>query len=59
MKELDSEKLKSAFALINLEYESQLEVEHTAKFTPAVIAKKVMANGENIPVIFMETAAVG
>ena len=60
MLEINSERLKSAFALVNLENEFQREVEHTARFLPAVMEKKnISISGENLPIMFMESSAVG
>ena len=60
MRELSSEKIKSAFALINLGNEKESEVEHSTKFIPGITFTDFgMSTGENINVIFMQTAPVG
>ena len=60
MRELSSEKIKSAFALINIGNEKESEVEHTTKFIPGITFTDFgMTTGENINVLFMQTAPVG
>ena len=60
MKEIDSDRIKSAFALLSLEDNNQNELENLIKFTPAVTYKRIEADtGENVSVIFIQAASFG
>ena len=60
MRELSSEKIKSAFALVNLGNQRETDVEHSTKFIPGLnVTSLGDPIGENVKVVFLHTTPVG